>query len=164
MGRFGLQRSPEATVLPFFTHQIIEYLAAPYLLQVGAQIGGRVATPCYVAGVATLLAATFSGKPLGGGRLPRPAHRIVDVGLIAFIAAAPFLFGFSENSAALVRLEALALALALLTWFTNYGPPQGVARDLARGLKQQAVRGAGAYVGRRLGRRRGGDGAARRTR
>ena len=163
MGRLGLQRSPEATVLPFFTHQILEYIAALYLFQVGAQIGGRVAVPSYVAGVATLVAATFSGKPLGGGRLPRPAHRLVDLVLIAFIAAAPFVFGFSENSAALVRLEALALALAGLTFFTNYGPPQGVARDLARGLRQQAARGAGAYVGRRLGRRGGGD-AARRTR
>jgi hypothetical protein len=164
MANFGLRRSPDATVLPFFTHQILEYLAGLYLLQTGMQAGGRAAVPCFVLGGAILLAATFSGKPLGGGRLPRRMHRVVDVALVAGLAAAPFLFGFSDNSASLVRLEGLAIALAALAWFTNYGAPLGVARDLARGLKRQAPRMAGAYVGRRLTKRRppgvsaGGDG------
>jgi hypothetical protein len=155
MGKFGLSRSPETTVLPFFGHQVIEYFASLYVLQVGAQLGGKVAAPCYVLGALMLAATTFSGKPLGGGRLPRSAHRIVDLALIAGLAATPFLFGFNEDPAALVRLEGLAVALALLSWFTNYGPPQpGQVKDMARDLKGVAPRLAGRAVGRRAAKRR----------
>lgn len=155
MGKFAFGRGPDALVLPFFSHQVIEYLASLYLLQVGAQVGGRAAAPCYVLGALMLAAATFSGKPLGGGRLPRSMHRFIDLALIAGVAAAPFLFGFNENSAALVRVELLAVALALLMWVTNYNPPQpGQVREIARDLKGAAPRMAGRAVGRRAARRR----------
>ena len=103
-----------------------------------------------------MLAATaFSGKPLGGGRLPRSAHRMVDLALIAALAATPFVFGFDEDSAALVRLEGMAVALALLAWFTNYGPPQpGQVKAMARDFKGVAPRLAGRAIGRRAARRR----------
>src|SRR5919109_1125596 len=104
MGKFGLGRSPDATVLPFFGHQVIEYFASLYVLQVGAQLGGRVAAPCYVLGALMLAAAAFSGKPLGGGRLPRSVHRFIDLFLIAGVATAPFLFNFTQDSAAVARL------------------------------------------------------------
>lgn len=155
MGKFGLSRGPDALVLPFFSHQIIEYLASLYLLQVGAQKGGRAAVPCYVLGALMLAAATFSGKPLGGGRLPRSVHRFIDLALIAGVAAAPFLFQFNEDSSALVRVEGLAVALALLMWITNYNPRQpGQVKELARDLKGVAPRMAGRAVGRRAARRR----------
>jgi len=155
MAKFGLGRGPDALVLPFFSHQVIEYLASLYLLQVGAQMGGPVAAPCYVLGALMLVAATFSGKPLGGGRLPRPMHRFVDIALLVGVAAAPFLFGFNDNPKALVRLEGLAVALALLMWVTNYNPPQpGQVKEIARDLKGVAPRMAGRAVGRRAARRR----------
>lgn len=155
MGKFGLGRGPDATVLPFFSHQVIEYLASLYLLQVGAQTGGRAAAPCYVLGALMLVAATFSGKPLGGGRLPRSMHRFVDLALIAGVAAAPFVFGFNEDSKTLVRVEGLAVALALLAWITNYNPPQpGQVKEIARDFKDAAPRMAGRAVGRRAARRR----------
>jgi hypothetical protein len=155
MAKFGLGRGPDAVVLPFFSHQVIEYLASLYLLQVGAQVGGRAATPCYVLGALMLAAATFSGKPLGGGRLPRPVHRFVDLALIAGVAASPFVFGFNENPSALVRVEGLAVALALLAWVTNYNPPQpGQVKEIARDLKGAAPWMAGRAVGRRAARRR----------
>jgi hypothetical protein len=155
MGKFGLRRSPDAVVLPFFSHQVIEYLASLYLLQVGAQRGGRAAAPCYVLGALMLAAATFSGKPLGGGRLPRSLHRFVDLALIAGVGVAPFLFNFSEDSPTVARLAILAVALALLTWFTNYGPPQpGQVKEMARDLKEVAPRMAGRAVGRRRAAKR----------
>jgi hypothetical protein len=155
MGKFGLGRGPDAVVLPFFSHQVIEYLAGLYLLQVGAQRGGRAATPCYVLGALMLVAATFSGKPLGGGRLPRSLHRFVDLALLVGVASAPFLFNFSEDSAAVVRLAILTVALALLMWFTNYAPPQpGQVKQMAQDLKGVAPRMAGRAVGRRAARRR----------
>ena len=155
MGRFGLGRGPDALVLPFFSHQIIEYLASLYLLQVCAQKGGRAAVPCYVLGALTLASATFSGKPLGGGRVPRSMHRFIDLFLIAAVAAAPFLFQFNDDSSTLVRIEGLAVVLALLMWVTNYNPPQrGQIKEMARDLKGVAPRMAGRAVGRRAARRR----------
>lgn len=150
-----MRRSPDATILPFFSHQVIEYLASLYLLQVGAVTGGKAAAPCYVLGALMLAAATFSGKPLGGGRLPRRMHRFVDLALLAGVAAAPFLFGFSEDPKALVRVEGLAAALALLAWVTNYNPPQpGQVKEIARDFKGMAPRMAGRAVGRRASKRR----------
>jgi hypothetical protein len=155
MGKFGFGRGPDAVVLPFFSHQVLEYLASLYLLQVGAQVGGRAAAPCYVLGALMLVAAAFSGKPLGGGRLPRSLHRFVDLALIAGVAAAPFLFGFSENTSALVRVVGLAVALTLLMWFTNYGRPQpGQVKEIARDFKAVAPRMAGRAVGRRRAAKR----------
>ncbi len=150
-----MRRGPDAAFLPFFSHQVIEYLASLYLLQVGAQIGGRAAAPCYVLGALMLAAATFSGKPLGGGRLPRPMHRFVDLALLVGVAASPFLFGFHENPRALVRVEGLAVVLALLLWATNYALPQpGQVKQAARDLKDVAPRMAGRAVGRRWAAKR----------
>ena len=142
-------------MLPFFSHQVIEYLASLYLMQVGVQMGGKATVPCVMLGVLMLAAATFSGKPLGGGRLPRSMHRYIDLALLAGVAAAPFLFGFNENPRIIVRVEGLAVALALLMWVTNYNPPQpGQVKEIARDFKGVAPRMAGRAVGRRAARRR----------
>jgi hypothetical protein len=156
MPKFGLRRSADATVLPFLSHQVIEYLASLYLLQVGTKVHGRASTVCYVLGALMLAAAAFSGKPLGGGhRISRAKHRYVDLALIAAVAVSPFVFDFADQNSAMIRLEALAIALAALMWFTNYAPPQrGMGREIARGLRTQATRKAGQAVGRRLGGRR----------
>src|SRR5581483_1012465 len=155
--KLGLRRGDDATVLPFLSHQVIEYLGALYLLQVGTKVHGRAPAVCYVLGALMLAAAAFSGRPLGGGRrISRKMHRLVDVALVIAVAAAPFVFGFTDQNSALIRLEGLAVAIALLIWFTNYDPPQrGMGRDIARGLRAQASRKAGQAVGRRMaGRRR----------
>lgn len=141
--------------IPFLSHQVMDYLAALYVLQVGSQAGGKAAVPCYVLGALMLASATFSGRPLGGGRLSRRAHRVVDVAIIVAVAALPFVFGFADQNAAVVRLVGLAVALALLMRFTNYAAPQpGVAREIARGLTHNAPRMAGRAVARRLAKRR----------
>jgi hypothetical protein len=158
MAKLGIGRGPDSVLLPFFSHQVIEYLASLYLLQVGASVGGKVAVPCYVLGALMLAAATFSGKPLGGGRLPRSVHRFIDLALIAGVAATPFLFGFSDDPKALVRVEGLAVALAVLAWVTNYNPPQpGQVKEIAREFKGMAPRMAGRAVGRRASRKRPQD-------
>lgn len=155
MAKLGIGRGPDSVLLPFFSHQVIEYLASLYLLQVGASVGGKVAAPCYVLGALMLLAASLSGKPLGGGRLPRPVHRFIDLALIAGIAAVPFLFGFSNDPKALVRVEGLAVALAVLAWVTNYNPPRpGQVKEIAREFKGVAPRMAGRAVGRRAAKKR----------
>jgi hypothetical protein len=148
-------RGRERLSLPFLSHQVLEYLAGLYVLQVGATVGGRAAAPCYVLGALILAAATFSGRPLGGGRLPRKAHRVVDVALIVAIAISPFVFDFADNKSGFVRLEGLAIALGALVWVTNYGYPERIgAGQIVRGLGRQGTRAAGRAVGRRLSGRR----------
>jgi hypothetical protein len=138
-------------VLPFISHQVVEYLAALYLIQAGAKAGGRPAPVAYVIGAAMLAAAALSGKPLGGGRMTRPQHRFVDIVLIIAVGAAPFVFGFSDETTSLIRFEGLAVALAALFSVTSYAHPQkGQAREIARGLRQQAPRMAGRALGRRM--------------
>ncbi|MCA1842399.1 MAG: hypothetical protein LC792_04265 [Actinobacteria bacterium] len=146
-------------VLPFISHQVIEYLAALYLIQVGAKAGGRPAPVAYVIGGAMLAAAALSGKPLGGGRITRPQHRFVDIVLIIAVAAAPFVFGFSDETASVIRFESLAIALALLFSVTSYAHPQkGQVKEIARGLRKQAPRMAGQALGKRMAKRRPTDG------
>jgi peptidoglycan/LPS O-acetylase OafA/YrhL len=151
-------------VLPFISHQVIEYVAALYLIQVGAKAGGRPAPVSYVIGGAMLAAAALSGKPLGGGRMTRPQHRFVDIVLIIAVAAAPFVFGFSDATGSVIRYEFLAVALAALFSVTSYAHPQkGQVKEIARGLKQQAPRMAGRALGRRIGKRGPTDGRPGRT-
>ena len=148
-------RTRKPGVLPFISHQVIEYLAALYLIQVGAKTGGRPAPVAYAIGGVMLAAAALSGKPLGGGRMTRPQHRFVDVVLIVAVAAAPFVFGFSDRTTSVIRFEALAVALAALFYFTSYAHPQrGQVKEIARGLRQQAPRMAGTFVGRRMAAKR----------
>src|SRR2546421_362285 len=108
----GFER--RGVVVPFPIHQVLDYLAGLYLLQVGSHLRGRVATVCYGLGAVIILAAVFSGRPLGGGPLSRTAHRLVDIALIAGVAAAPFLFDLSGDVSNVVRFEGLAVVLFLL--------------------------------------------------
>jgi peptidoglycan/LPS O-acetylase OafA/YrhL len=148
-------RTRKPGVLPFISHQVIEYLAALYLIQVGAKTGGRPAPVAYVIGGAMLAAAALSGKPLGGGRMTRPQHRFVDIILIVAVAASPFVFGFNDETASVIRFEGLAVALAALFYSTSYAHPQrGQVKEIARGLTQQAPRLAGNFVGRRMAAKR----------
>jgi hypothetical protein len=94
--------------------------------------------------------------------MTRPQHRFVDLVLIVALAATPFVFGFSDDKGSLIRLEGLAVALAALAWFTSYTRPQpGMAKDIARGLKDQAPRMAGRALGRRMANRRPPNGPGR---
>lgn len=142
-------------MLPYFAHQIIEYFAALYLLQVGVSLKGTASTVGYVAGGLMLLGTALSGKPLGGGRLSRRQHRVVDIALIAGIAVSPFVLGFSDDARAVVRLEALVVALALLCKATIYGYMEVKSgREIAQDLKDHGPRLAGRMVGRRVAKRR----------
>ena len=145
-------------VVPFPVHQVLDYLGGLYLLDAGAHLSGRAATVCYAAGGVVLLAATLSGRPLGGGRLAWPGHRVVDIAIIAGLAAAPFVFGLTGEVPALIHLEGLAAAFVALVWFTNYARPrprgQGQTAQTARAIKEQGPRVAGLMIGRRLAAKR----------
>jgi hypothetical protein len=139
-------------VVPFLVHQLLDYLAGLYLLQAGSRSHGRTAAVFYGMGAVLLVAAIFSGKPLGGGRLSRSAHRFVDAAMIALVAAAPFVFGLTDAKPTVVRFEGLAVLLILVVKYTNYVRPDRGAT--ARALKEQGPRLAGQIVGRRLAPKR----------
>lgn len=153
--RGGAKAPRERLEIAFFGHQAVEYLAALFVLQAGAQTGGNAAVPCYVIGGLILAAAAFSGKPLGGGhRVSRQAHRFIDIAIIISLGAAPFVFDFADEGSAGFRLLLLAVIMAVLSWVTNYSRPQpGMARDIARGITHNASRSAGRAVARRLTKR-----------
>jgi hypothetical protein len=152
------RHSARSVVVPFPAHQVLDYLGGLYLLQAGTKVHGRATAVFFVAGLVVLLAATLSGKPLGGGRLARPLHRVVDIAIIVGLAAAPFVFGLTGETEAVVRLEGLAAIFVALAWFTNYARPrprgQGQTAQTARALKEHGPRVAGQLIGRRLANKR----------
>jgi len=153
------RRGARSLVIPFLGHQILDYLAALYLIQAGSKASGRAATVFYGAGAVMLVVATLSGRPLGGGRISRPAHRVVDVVLVAALAAVPFVFGLSGDTPTVARFEGLAILLAADVWFTNYARPRARG-ETTRAIRQQGPRVAGQLLGRRMaGKRRPPEGS-----
>jgi len=148
------RRGARSLVIPFIGHQILDYLAGLYLIQIGSKASGRAAAVFYGAGAVMLLIATLSGRPLGGGPVSRPVHRVVDGVFVVALAAAPFVFGLTGDAANVVRLDGLAALLAADLWFTNYARPRPRG-ETARAIRQQGPRVAGQMLGRRMaGRRR----------
>jgi len=153
------RRGARSVIVPYIAHQLLDYLIGLYLIQAGAKTSGRATTVAYAAGGVVLLAATLSGRPLGGGPISRKMHRLVDLACVAGLAAAPFVFGLSGNTADVARFEGPAVALAAAVWYTNYAPrrPRG---ETTRAIRQHGPRAAGQLLGRRMaGKRRPPDGS-----
>ena len=147
------RRGARSVVVPFIAHQLLDYLVGLYLIQAGAKTHGRAATVSYAAGAVVLLAATLSGRPLGGGPLSRPAHRVVDAVLVVGLVAAPFVFGLTDHAPDVIRFEAAAVALGAIVWFTNYARPRPRG-ERARAIRQQGPRVAGQLRGRKMAAKR----------
>ncbi|HVW31652.1 MAG TPA: hypothetical protein VHL53_03850 [Acidimicrobiia bacterium] len=135
-------------VIPFLLHQVFDYLAGLYLIQAGSKSHGRAAALSYGLGAVVIVAAMLSGKPLGGGRLSRKAHRVVDIGLVVVIAVSPFVAGLGGQATTVVRFLGLAVLLGAVVKFTTYIRPERGAT--VRALKQQGPRLAGQMLGRRM--------------
>ena len=148
-----MPRRGQRIVVPFIAHQLLDYLFGLYLLQAGSKAHGRAATVSYAAGAVVLLAATLSGRPLGGGPISRPLHRVVDVACVAGLAAAPFVFGLTGDSTDVIRFEGPAILLAAVAWFTNYARPRPRG-ETTRAIRQQGPRMAGQMLGRRMASKR----------
>jgi hypothetical protein len=148
-----MPRRGQRIVVPFIAHQLLDYLFGLYLIQAGAKAHGRAATVSYAAGALVLLAAALSGRPLGGGRLSRPAHRVVDLVCVAGLAAAPFVFGLTGEATAVARFEGPAVLLGAVVWSTNYARPRPRG-ERTRAVRQQGPRVAGQLLGRRMAAKR----------
>ena len=116
--------------VPRFVHGVVEYVAAiafivfPFLLSYAS--GGAVAVSIVVGLVVLVVAASTEGPTSLIDQIPISAHVVLDYLLAVFLIAAPFLFGFDEETAPLIVFLALGVVHLLLTIATRFlpgGPP-----------------------------------------
>jgi hypothetical protein len=109
-------------------------IAAPFLF--GFSDKGAPTAVSIVAGIAVLVIGMSTDWRLSLIRaIPVPAHLAIDLGMAALLIAAPFLFGYSDQSAptAFSIVVGVGLLLAVLgtRWYPaagNGGTPQGGRR------------------------------------
>src|SRR3954452_1443479 len=109
--------------IPRFAHSVIEYLGgvllviSPFLLD----FGGGARAVAIVAGVLLIFLAAISEAPLGLiPQIPAGAHVVFDYVLAALFVAAPFLFGFSDESAPTAVFIAGGVVFLLVAVGTRY--------------------------------------------
>lgn len=126
--------------IPRFLHGAIEYLAgvlliaAPFLF--GFEANAAVALSI-VAGVVVLaVAASTEGPTSLIDSIPVAIHLLLDFALAAVLVAAPFLFGFSDETAPTAFFLVLGVLHLLVTIGTRFKPqrdatPPPEAGDIA---------------------------------
>src|SRR5947207_10932053 len=109
--------------IPYFVHSIVEYLGgaffvvAPFLFDYE---GGATAVSI-VAGVLVIFLAAVSEGTFGLiNQIPTGAHIVFDYVLAALFIAAPFIFGFSDESAPTAVFIAGGVAYLLVSVGTRY--------------------------------------------
>ena len=125
MLRVGSRRSMlRQGPIPRFAHGTIEYvigvllIAAPFLFDFKASAAVAVAI---VVGVLVLVVASSSVGPTSlVNSVPISAHLLFDVALAAVLIAAPFLFGFNNESAPTAFFIVLGVAHLLMTIGTRF--------------------------------------------
>ena len=129
--------------IPRAVHGAIEYVAAiafivvPLLLDYDSDAAVAVSI---VVGIVILVAvATTEGPTSLVNQIPIAAHVVLDYLLAIFLIAAPFLFGFADESAPLIFFIALGITHLLLTIATRF-LPEGEGRD--RGRRRRGQPGA----------------------
>ncbi len=110
--------------IPFFFHGLIEYvaailfIAAPFLFGFDEDAARAVSI---VVGVGILAVAAATDGPTGLAKLvPVVIHAAFDLALAVFLIAAPFLFGFSDESASTAFFIVVGVAHLLLTIGTRF--------------------------------------------
>lgn len=108
--------------IPRFAHSIIEYgagaflIAAPFLFDYDQGTAVSI-----VAGVALIFLAAISEAPLGLiPQIPAATHIAIDYLLALLFVAAPFIFGFSDETGPTVVFIAGGVAYLLMAVATRY--------------------------------------------
>ena len=118
--------------LPVFVHGVLEYaasvllIAAPFVLDFDS---GPATAVSIVLGVALLVvAATTVGPTSLVDQLPVSVHVLLDYVLAGFLIAAPFVFGFSDETNPTALFIALGVVHLLVTIATRFRKaPAGAA-------------------------------------
>jgi VIT1/CCC1 family predicted Fe2+/Mn2+ transporter len=115
-----------------FLHGVVEYaagallIAAPFLFGFDSEAATAVSI---VVGVAVLVVTASSDLPTGLTKtLPVPIHAVLDLITAGFLIAAPFLFGFSDETAPTAFMIVLGVVHLLLTIATRFLPPREPAQ------------------------------------
>ena len=110
--------------IPRFVHGVIEYLAgvlliaAPFFLNFDS---GAAVAVSIVAGVVVLaVAASTDGPTSLINSIPLAVHLMLDFALAGVLIAAPFLFGFSSESAPTAFFIIVGVAHLLVTIGTRF--------------------------------------------
>lgn len=112
--------------VPLFVHGLIEYaagalfVAAPWLFGFDSSAAKAVSI---IAGVVILIVAASTDSPTGLARtIPIKGHVVLDYALAAILIAAPFLFGFSNETNPTALFVGLGIVHLLLTIATRFLP------------------------------------------
>lgn len=114
--------------IPRSLHGMIEYaagvlfIAAPFLF--GFEASAAVALSIVAGVVVLVVAATTEGSSSLIDSIPISVHVVLDYALAAVLVAAPFLFGFSGESAPTAFFIVLGVAHLLITIGTRFGAPK----------------------------------------
>jgi hypothetical protein len=110
--------------IPLFLHGLIEYLAAavlvvaPFLL--GFDSDAAVAVSIVAGVLVTFVAATTNGPTSLVNQVPLAVHVLLDYVLAGLLIAAPFLFGYSDETAPTAFFIGLGVVHLLVTVGTRY--------------------------------------------
>jgi uncharacterized protein (DUF697 family) len=112
--------------IPPFAHGLLEYGAAVLLLVAPFVFGfdSDAATALsIVAGLAVVALAASTASSTGLAKvIPLGVHVVLDLVVVAFLVAAPFLFGFSDEGVATAFFMVLGVWHLLLTIGTRFRP------------------------------------------
>jgi hypothetical protein len=112
--------------IPPFAHGLLEYgagvllIAAPFLLAFDSDAATALSI---VAGLGVLALAASTASSTGLAKvIPLGVHVLLDLAMVAFLVAAPFLFGFSDDGAPTAFFIVLGVWHLLLTIATRFKP------------------------------------------
>jgi hypothetical protein len=112
--------------IPPFAHGLLEYgagvllLVAPFLFGFDSDAATALSI---VAGLAVIALAASTASSTGLAKvIPLGVHVLFDLAVVAFLVAAPFLFGFSGEVAATAFFMVLGVWHLLLTIGTRFRP------------------------------------------
>jgi hypothetical protein len=112
--------------IPPFAHGLLEYgagvllLVAPFLFAFDSDSATALSI---FAGLAVLALAASTASSTGIAKvIPLGVHVLLDVAVVAFLVAAPFLFGFSGDAAPTAFFMVLGVWHLLLTIATRFKP------------------------------------------
>ncbi len=130
--------------IPRFVHGVIEYvagvllIAAPFLF--GFDAAAAVALSIVAGVVVIAVAASTEGPSSLVSSIPVSVHLLLDFVLAAVLIAAPFLFGFSDESAPTAFFLVLGVAHLLVTIGTQFKAPRATPGRAEAGAADKPLR------------------------
>ncbi len=121
--------------ISLFIHGAIEYaaavlfIAAPFLF--GFESDAAVAVSIVVGVVVLVVTATSEFPTALAKVIPVSMHVVLDLAVAGFLIAAPFLFGFSDETAPTAFFIVLGVAHLLITIGTRFLPARGAGAQRA---------------------------------